>query len=196
VSSFTEGTTVSTQSPLPNAFKPSFLGRLAERDEPPTAGDADVAGPWRIEPIPGHGFGLFRMGESLACGFAPTAVFPSRWLALLMAGILPGTGKDPLFLLSKQPDAHGVYPVALAGGGDDGGDGRDGGHRPPVGFLQLFDEKSIDALNVVIHLLQAPECLAYVLEAAGGVTLERCGAILDERLSEVRAEGSGGAAAG
>jgi hypothetical protein len=42
---------------------------------------------------------------------------------------------------------------------------------------------SIDALNVVIHLLQAPECLAYVLAAAGGVTLERCGAILDERVA-------------
>ena len=38
----------------------------------------------------------------------------------------------------------------------------------------------VDALNVVIHLLQAPESLAYVLKAAGGVTLERCGAILDE----------------
>jgi hypothetical protein len=174
---FTEGTTSSTESPLPNAFTPSFLGRLAERDEPPTAGDADVAGPWRIEPIPGHGFGLFRMGESLARGFAPTAVFPSRWLALLMAGILPGTGKDPLLLLSKQPDAHGVYPVALAGGGDDGG----GDGRPPVGFFQLFDETALDALNVVVHLIQAPEALAYVLEAAGSVTLERCGAILDER---------------
>jgi hypothetical protein len=109
-----------------------------------------------------------------------------------MAGILPGTGKDPLLLLSKQPDAHGVYPVALAGGSD-GGDGDDDGKRPPVGFLQLFDEKSIDALNVVIYLLQAPESLAYVLEAAGGVTLERCGAILERRMA---ADGSGGAAAG
>src|SRR5829696_2090187 len=184
MNSFSQGSTVSTQSPLPNAFMPSFLGRLAERDEPPTAGDADVAGPWCIEPIPGHGFGLFRVGESLARGFAPTAVFPSRWLALLMAGILPGTGKDPLLLLSKQPDAHGVYPVALAGGGDDGGDGGGGGddgHRPPAGVLQLFDEKALDALNVVVHLIQAPEALAYVLEAAGSVTLERCGAILDER---------------
>src|SRR5829696_8973950 len=196
MNSFSQGSTVSTQSPLPNAFMPSFLGRLAERDEPPTAGDADVAGPWCIEPIPGHGFGLFRVGESLARGFSPTAVFPSQWLALLMAGILPGTGKDPLLLLSKQPDAHGVYPVALAGGGDDG----DGGDGPrgltPACFLQLFDEKAIDALNVVIHLLQAPECLAYVLEAAGGVTLERCGAILDERLPEVRAESTDGPAAG
>jgi hypothetical protein len=173
----------STPSVHPNAFTASFLGRLAERDEPPTAGDADVAGPWRIEPIPGHGFGLFRVGESLARGFAPVAVFPSRWLALLMAGILPGTGRDPLLLLSKQPDAHGAYPVTLAGGGgDDGGDDDDGpGGRAPVGFLQLFDERAIDALNVVIHLLQSPESLAYVLEAAGSVTLERCGAILDER---------------
>jgi len=181
VSSFTEGTTVSAQS-LPNAFNTAFLGRLAERDEPPTAGEADVAGPWRIEPIPNHGFGLFRMGESLTRGFAPTAVFPSRWLALLMAGILPGTGKDPLLLLSRQPNSDGVYPVALAGGGDGG----DGGDEPPgsrglVGFFQLFDEKALDALNVVIHLIQAPEALAYVLEAAGSVTLERCGAILDER---------------
>lgn len=40
----------------------------------------------------------------------------------------------------------------------------------------------VDAMNVVIHLLQSPESLAYVLEAAGQVTLERCGAILDERI--------------
>jgi len=41
----------------------------------------------------------------------------------------------------------------------------------------------VGALNGVIHLLQAPESLAYVMEAAGGVALERCGAILDERVA-------------
>jgi hypothetical protein len=184
--------TVPTQPQHPNAFNPAFLGRLAERDEPPTAGDADVAGPWRIESIPGHGFGLFRVGESLARGFAPTAVFPSRWLALLMAGILPGTGRDPLLVLSKQPDAQGVYPVALAGGSGGGDDDGPGG-RGPVGFLQLFDEKSIDAVNVLLHLLRSPESLAFVLEAAGGVTLERCGAILDERVAAGAASGEGAA---
>ena len=183
--SYTKGTIVPEQPHHPNSFTASVLGRLAERDEPPMAGDADVAGPWRIESIVwngGHGFGLFRMGESLARGFAPVAVFPSRWLALLMAGILPGTGKDPLLLLSKQPNSDGLYPVALAAGGD-GGDGGDDppGSRGLAGFFQLFDEKALDALNVVIHLIQAPEALAYVLEAAGSVTLERCGAILDER---------------
>jgi hypothetical protein len=176
---FTQSSTPSAHSNLPNAFTASFLGRLAERDEPPTAGDADVAGPWRIDPLPSGGFGLFRMGESLARGFAPVSLFPSRWLALLHAAILPGTGRDPLLLLAKQPDADGAYPLTLAGGGDDGGDGPEDG---PVGLFQLFDEKSVDAMNVLIHLLRSPESLAYVLEAAGAVTLERCGAILDERM--------------
>ena len=36
-------------------------------------------------------------------------------------------------------------------------------------------------MNAVAHLLQVPESLAYLLEAAGAVALERCGAILDER---------------
>ena len=118
-----------TSAVHPNAFTALFLGRLADRDEPPTAGDADVAGPWQIEPIPGHGFGLFRIGESLARGFAPVAVFPSRWLALVMAAILPGTGRDPLFRIEKEPDADGVYPLILPG--------LDGGEV--VGRLQLFD---------------------------------------------------------
>ncbi|HYG63504.1 MAG TPA: hypothetical protein VEL74_13060 [Thermoanaerobaculia bacterium] len=155
----------------PNAFDGPFLRRLAERDEPPTAGDADVAGPWRIEEIPQHGFGLFRLGESLSRGFAPVAIFPSRWLALLMAAILPGTGRDPLVRLEKLLDVEGGYPLVLPG--PDGGE--------VVGRFQLFDEAAVDALNVAVHLLQAPESLAYLLEAAGAVTLERCGAILDER---------------
>jgi hypothetical protein len=171
---FTESTTASN---LPNVFTADFLGRLAERDEPPTAGDADVAGPWRVEPVPEHGFGLFRVGESLSRGFAPAAVFPSRWLALIAAAVLPGTGRDPLLFLSKEADADGVYPVALAGGASGGGGGESAGR-----FL-LFDERLLDAMNVLIHLLQSPECLAYLLEAAGGVTLDRCGTILDERLA-------------
>jgi hypothetical protein len=162
---------ITTSAVHPNAFTRLFLGRLAERDEPPTAGDADVAGPWRIETIPGHGCGLFRVGESLARGFAPAAVFPSRWLALVMAAILPGTGRDPLFRIEKDPDADGVYPLILPG--SEGGE--------VVGRLQLFDEAAVEALNVAAHLLQAPESLAYLLEAAGAVALERCGAILDER---------------
>ena len=42
---------------LPNAFSSSFLHRVAERDEPPTAGEADAAGPWRLLMLPDEGFG-------------------------------------------------------------------------------------------------------------------------------------------
>src|SRR4029077_20113552 len=162
-----------TSAVHPNAFTPLFLSRLGERDEPPTAGEADVAGPWRIEFIPGHGFGLFRIAESLARGHAPVAVFPSRWLALLAAAVLPGTGRDPLLRIDKDPDAEGTYPLLLPG--------REG--EEVAGRLHLFDERLVDALNVAIHLLQAPESLAWLLEAAGAVALERCGTILDERMS-------------
>ena len=147
-----------------NAFSPSFLEQFLDRDEPPTGAEADVAGPWRVEPIPGLGFGLFRLGESLARGFRPAAVFPDRWLALLAAAVLPGTGRDALLRLHKQPDAEG-YGVAL----DDG---------EVVGHFELFDEALLDALNVTASLVRSPQALAYLLEAAGPAALERCGAIL------------------
>src|SRR5206468_1596588 len=38
-----------------NAFSASFLHRFNRQDEPTTAGEADVAGPWHVEEIPGQG---------------------------------------------------------------------------------------------------------------------------------------------
>jgi len=75
-----------------NAFSPSFLQRIGERDEPPTAGEADAAGPWRVLELPSRGFGLFRIGESPARGNRSAAVFRQRWLALLAAAVLPARG--------------------------------------------------------------------------------------------------------
>jgi len=155
---------------LPNAFSSSFLQRILERDEPPTGAEADVAGPWRIEEVPGRGFGLFRAGESAARGFQPAAVFPDRWLALIAAAVLPGTGRDPLLVLQADADAQG-YRVAL----DDGA---------VVGRFQLFDENLRDGMNIAVSLLRSPESLAWLLEAAGPLALERCGAILDERVAD------------
>jgi hypothetical protein len=154
---------------LPNAFSSSFLHRVAERDEPPTAGDADAAGPWRVVELPGRGFGLFRLGESAARGHRPTALFHQRWLALLAAAVLPGTGRDAAFRLRKDSGPQGLA-VETGNGGE------------PVGVLELFDERLIEALHVAEGLLRSPEALALLLEAAGQVALERAGAILDERI--------------
>jgi len=153
-----------------NAFARAFLKRFEERDEPPTGPEADVAGPWFVEPIPGLGFGLFRAGESLTRGFRPVAVFPDRWLALLAAAVLPGTGRDPLLRLSKEADPEGCG-VTL----DDGA---------VVGHCELFDEALIDGMNAVVSVIRSPWSLACLLEAAGPLALERCGALLERWIAE------------
>jgi hypothetical protein len=153
-----------------NAFSLSFLKQFSERDEPPTGPEADVAGPWRVEPIPGLGFGLFRAGESLTRGFRPAAVFPERWLALLAAAVLPGTGRDAFLHLRSEPDEDG-FALSL----DDG---------TAAGHLELFDQALADALNAVIALVRSPWSLAYLLEAAGPLALERCGALLERWVAQ------------
>jgi len=168
VRSSDESNTPSVQS-VPNAFSSSFLERFLERDEPPTAGEADAAGPWHIEEVPGRGFGLFRAGERSARRGKPVAVFSHRWLALIAAAVLPGTGRDPLLLLDPDPDANG-FRLTLV-------------DRSVVGHFQLFDENLRDGMNNAVSLLCLPVSMAWLLEAAGPLMLERCGAILDERVS-------------
>jgi hypothetical protein len=148
-----------------NAFAADFLKLFEERDEPPTGPEADVAGPWRVEPIPALGYGLFRAGESLTRGFRPAAVFPERWLALLAASVLPGTGRDAFLHLEQEAGPDG-FALRL----DDGAG---------AGCLELFDPGLVEALNTVVALVRSPWCLAYLLEAAGPLALARCGAILE-----------------
>jgi hypothetical protein len=151
-----------------NAFSSPFLLRFNRRDEPPTAGEADVAGPWHAEEIPDQGWGLFRAGESRERGFAPYAVFRERWLALLAAAVLPGTGRDAAFRLRKERGSGGFAVESLRG--------------EMVGRCELFDESLIQALHVAESLLRNPEGLASLLEAAGPLGLERAGAALDSRI--------------
>lgn len=152
-----------------NAFTTQFLKRIGERDEPVTAGEADMAGPWSVEEIPGAGFGLYRLGEGRARQFQPFAVFRSAFLARLAAAILPGTGRDPAFRLRTEADRGGF---AVESG------------REVVGHLALFDERVIDALHAVESVVRSPEALADLLEAAGAIALERAGAILDSRFPD------------
>ena len=156
-----------------NAFHPDFLRLLDERDEPITSAEADMAGPWSVEPLAGRGFGLFRAGERPPRGFPPYAVFPDRFLALLAAAILPGLGRDPLLQLHPEPGPDG-YEVRL----DDG---------TAVGHLELFDELFVDHMNAVLGLARHPASLAFLAEAAGATALKRCGAILAQRVRATRA---------
>ena len=155
-------------SPVRNAFHPSFLDRVAEQDEPPFAAEAEAAGPWHIEEIKGRGFGLFRPGESLGRGIRPVAVCETLWLARLLAAILPGTGRDRAFRLNPKPDLEGY---AVESRGD---------WARAVAWLELFNDDIPEALHVALCLVRSPESLKLLLAAAGGVSLELTGAGLDE----------------
>ena len=78
-----------------------------------TAAEADVAGPWLVEKIPGAGWGFYRVGEAPARGFIPAAVFLDRFLALLAAAVIPGTGRDrllPTRRLAPVPEPISLFP--------------------------------------------------------------------------------------
>jgi hypothetical protein len=165
-----------------NAFTPEFLQRIGERDEPLTAAEADVAGPWAVEKLPGVGWGLFRTGEGAARQFRPHGVFRDRAVALLFAAVLPGTGRDKAFRLSKDAEGAG-YAVEAGPEGD------------VVGYLALFDETLVASAHAVECLVRQPESLANLLEAAGGLALERAGAILDARVAGTGPENPPAAAA-
>lgn len=151
-----------------NAFTPEFLQRIGERDEPVTAAEADVAGPWHVEEIPGSGWGLYRQGA--ARQFRPYGIFRDRALALLFAAVLPGTGRDKAFRLRTEPAAEGFLVESPEG--------------EVVGALSLFDETLVAMAHAAEALVRSPESLANLLEAAGGLALEHAGVILDARLSD------------
>jgi hypothetical protein len=146
-----------------NAFTPEFLDQLEQQDEPLTAAEADVAGPWIVEPVPGPGWALFRRGESLAAGDSPAAVFRDRERALLVAAVLPGTGLDRRFRLQPETSPEGFAVLAQG---------------EVVGHLQHYNPELVTALNTAEAVVRLPECLAQLLEASGGVALGRVGRLL------------------
>jgi hypothetical protein len=156
--------------PVHNAFQPGFLERIGELDEPSSGPEADVAGDWHVEEIPGAGFGVYRIGEGRARSFRPVAVFHERSHALLAAAALPCTGRDAAFRLGTEVELAG-YPVRDIAG-------------KLAGHLHLFDENLTAALHVLESLLRSPASLANLLEAAGSLALERAGVILDHRFPE------------
>ena len=161
-----------TIHPPTNAFDPRVLDLLGERAEPSTAREADVAGPWRVEPTgepTDQTFSLFRPGE-VPGKHRPLAAFTVSQLALLAAAVLPGVGHDPAYRLRKDPDPEG-YAIES---------------RPAwaavVGHLAVFDETLIASMNVLHSLLTTPESLANLLEAAGAEALHHAGTLLATRI--------------
>jgi len=149
----------------PNAFTAEYLELLAERDEPVTAAEADVAGPWHLEAHPSSGWAVLRQGESLESS-QPVAIFSKKDAARLAAAVLPSTGRPSRYRLGKDPDALG-YPIY--------------DEDQVVGHFERFHEDLLVALNVVDALVSSPGDLAWLLDAAGGLALDHAGKIALER---------------
>ena len=146
---------------LSNAFAPAFLERFGRKEQPPSV-EADTAGPWRVEPVDG-GWGCFAEGEA-----EPEAVFAEREMALLAAAAFPASGAAARFkLLDRQ---RPPFPVAELG--------------EPAGRVRWWRDELVTAMNHLGLLLHQPGSLAHLLEAAGAITLERVGKILESRVGE------------
>jgi len=154
-----------------HVFTAEFLARLAERDEPYTASEADTAGPWHVERDPKGGWAVLRQGESFAKSTRtiPTATFEPKEAALLAAAVLPGTGRDPRFRLASEPDDRG-HPILQNG--------------RVVGHSEFFWEDFIAAVNVLDALMASPRDFAFLLDAMGGLALEHVDKIAVARLAE------------
>jgi hypothetical protein len=173
------GSDGSGQRPTPpNAFSPSYLADVRGRDESLTASEAELAGPWKLEPLPGHpgAVAVLRECESLDEGDEPEAVFVEEETGTVCAAILPAVEREPLYHLEEEADPDGLIPggfPVITIHGEQG---------PRVrGWLRRYRPEIVRALATVESLNRAPAALAVVLEAGGGGALERIGRELAAR---------------
>jgi hypothetical protein len=87
--------------PLANAFTPVYLARLREQEEVLTAAEAEMAGPWKVEPVRGKpgAVAVLREWEDLAAGDRPVAVWWHEETARLLTVLFPALDREPLFYI-------------------------------------------------------------------------------------------------
>jgi hypothetical protein len=161
----------------PNAFSSEFLADARDRDDSLTAAEAEFAGPWKLEPVPGSpgAVAVLRVCESLAEGDEPVGVFLEEETAQICIAVLPGAEREPLYHLDENRDegpAGGGFPL-ITTHGEEG---------PKVrGWLRTYHLGLARDIGTVELLNRNPAALATVLEAAGGGALERIGRELAAR---------------
>jgi hypothetical protein len=154
-----------------NAFAEEFLRRFELEDEPASAAEADVAGPWEVQPSSTadgrEAFGVWRLGERLEHGDTPAGLFRERPTALLAAAVRPFVGREPFYELGRER-WNGGFPLLRQG--------------EEMGWIDLFDQDWAFGVNVLERFTRSPEALATLLEAAGPLALEHAGRILRTRV--------------
>ncbi|HZF11774.1 MAG TPA: hypothetical protein VFE33_23555 [Thermoanaerobaculia bacterium] len=160
-------------SPLDNAFSPAYLAHLREQDESLTAAEAELAGPWKIEPVPGKpgAVAVLREWEDLAAGDRPVAVLWHEERAQLLTVLLPALDREPLLYIKEGETSDG-YPLTAVYGEQ----------GPQVaGWLDRSEPRWAEGLHILEAILRSPWALATLLEAAGPGAEEQVGKIRARR---------------
>ncbi len=170
------GVTMRRRLPV-NAFRSRFLNLIDDRDDPDSALEADLDGPWTVAPCSWcgtEGFGVFRSWED-AQRDEPRAWFTARELALTAAALMPASGKEDWFELSTvaTPAGHRLEQRGQL-----------------VGFLPQFEERLAVGLHFAECLIRSPAAMASLLSASSPLALKLVGTILARTLDREAGEGS------
>lgn len=164
-----------------NAFREEFLSTLDLRDEPDGAREAELDGPWRVEPLRAGTFGLFRSWQRPEFD-RPYAAFARREHALLLSVVLPALGREPYFQISDPRATPSSDPNEPPPPFPMGLSVVDGDRGPTlVGEVGEWYPELREALQIGVYLARHPEALATLLDAAGPRAVAAVGEILDRR---------------
>jgi hypothetical protein len=99
-------------SPLENAFAPAYLARLREQEDVLTAAEAELAGPWKIEPVPGKpgAVAILRQWEDLGAGDPP-----GRAASRPPPGLPPAPTRPHPRVVGREIEASVEMPAVIAG---------------------------------------------------------------------------------
>ena len=138
-----------------------LTGLIEQRDEaelePELAeaeAEAEMAGPWRVEQA-ANGWEVRAEGEE----GPPLAMASRRDLAQMIAAVLPGMGRLPLFMLEDAPEGQ---PLAVMAHTD-----------TEVALVRLRFDRLDRALHLLDMLRRSPFDLARVLAAAPASAVDR-----------------------
>ena len=160
-------------APLDNAFSPAYLAHLREQDDSLTAAEAELAGPWKIEPVPGKpgAVAVLRQWEEVEAGDPPVAVLWHEETARLLSVLLPVIDREPLFYIEEGAASEGYPLVAVYGE-----------QGPQVaGWLDRCEPRWAEGLHLMEAIVRSPLALATLLEAAGPGAEEQVGRIRARR---------------
>jgi len=164
----------SSSSAPATVFTPAFLECIRRLNNPPTARQAALSGPWEVEPVwseeHGRQFGVTRRDEPFSKGGKIFGVFPARETALQMAAVLKAVGAPVTLQLNANGHRLGY---ALHDG------------QEFLGHLSRDEPRLLPHLHLARSLMADPDGLAALMEAAGPEVLAILGRILHRRLEKL-----------